>query len=134
MPDCDMAATVTEVLAGSLSYNGQRCTALKLLFVHESIADAFLAAYCAKVDELKIGLPWESGVKLTPLPEPNKPAYLRELIADAKSLGAKARLPEITRDYPRLPKICRRIVAGSKGGKQARRAGGGPVVSSHFLL
>ena len=57
MPDCDMAATVTEVLAGSLSYNGQRCTALKLLFVHESIADAFLAAYCAKVDELKIGLP-----------------------------------------------------------------------------
>ncbi|EOD05025.1 glyceraldehyde-3-phosphate dehydrogenase [Emiliania huxleyi CCMP1516] len=89
MPDCDMAATVTEVLAGSLSYNGQRCTALKLLFVHESIADAFLAAYCAKVDELKIGLPWESGVKLTPLPEPNKPAYLRELIADAKSLGAK---------------------------------------------
>jgi len=89
MPDCDMATTVTEVLAGSLSYNGQRCTALKLLFVHESIADAFLAAYCAKVDELKIGLPWESGVKLTPLPEPNKPAYLRELIADAKSLGAK---------------------------------------------
>ena len=57
MPDCDMATTVTEVLAGSLSYNGQRCTALKLLFVHESIADAFLAAYCAKVDELKIGLP-----------------------------------------------------------------------------
>ena len=41
------------------------------------------------MDELKIGLPWESGVKLTPLPEPNKPAYLRELIADAKSLGAK---------------------------------------------
>jgi len=29
------------------------------------------------------------GVKITPLPEPNKPKYLQELIADAKNLGAE---------------------------------------------
>ena len=41
------------------------------------------------VDALKLGLPWEAGVNLTPLPEPNKPSYLRELIADAEAKGAK---------------------------------------------
>ena len=69
--------------------HGQRCTALKLLFVHDSIADEFVEKFCAAVDALKLGLPWEDGVKLTPLPEPNKPKYLVELIDDATSKGAK---------------------------------------------
>ena len=33
MDDVDVAATVKECITGTLSYNGQRCTALKLLFV-----------------------------------------------------------------------------------------------------
>jgi glyceraldehyde-3-phosphate dehydrogenase (NADP+) len=37
---------------------------------------------------LKVGLPWEEGVKITPLPEPSKPAYLESLIDDAVSKGA----------------------------------------------
>lgn len=36
-----------------------------------------------------MGLPWEKGVNLTPLPEPGKPGYLKELISDAVSKGAK---------------------------------------------
>ena len=41
------------------------------------------------VDKLKFGLPWEDGSFLTPLPEPNKPAYIRNLVDDAISKGAK---------------------------------------------
>ena len=41
------------------------------------------------VDQLKFGLPWEDGSFLTPLPEPNKPAYIRNLVDDAISKGAK---------------------------------------------
>jgi glyceraldehyde-3-phosphate dehydrogenase (NADP+) len=40
------------------------------------------------VSDLKQGLPWEEGVSITPLPEPTKPSYLEELIADAVSKGA----------------------------------------------
>lgn len=87
--DCDLDATVAECITGTLSYNGQRCTALKLVMVHESIADNFVAKLCVAVDAMKLGLPWEDGVKITPLPEPNKPKYLSELIADAKEKGAK---------------------------------------------
>jgi glyceraldehyde-3-phosphate dehydrogenase (NADP+) len=80
---------VQEVLAGSLSFNGQRCTALKIIWVHRSIADAFIAQLNAGVAKLKFGMPWEQGVSLTPLPETNKIEYLQSCIADAEAHGAK---------------------------------------------
>ena len=49
-------------------YNGQRCTAIKLIMVHASIADEFVAKLVEKVSALKVGLPWEAGVAITPLP------------------------------------------------------------------
>jgi len=89
LPDADMDLTIKECISGSLSFNGQRCTALKLIFVHESIIDKFLLHFSKAVDELKYGLPWESESFLTPLPEPNKPRYIKDLINDAISKGAK---------------------------------------------
>jgi glyceraldehyde-3-phosphate dehydrogenase (NADP+) len=80
---------VKETVTGSLSFNGQRCTAIKIVFVHESIVDAFLAKLKAEVSKLRFGMPWESGVTLTPLPEPSKPSYLRECITDAQTHGAR---------------------------------------------
>lgn len=88
LPDTDMDLAVEECVLGSLSYNGQRCTALKMLFIHEDIIEEFNARFVARIEALKYGLPWEPGVKLTPLPEPGKPAYIKELIDDAVSKGA----------------------------------------------
>jgi glyceraldehyde-3-phosphate dehydrogenase (NADP+) len=56
--------------------------------VHEAIKDEFLQLYLEKVKMLRIGLPYED-VMITPLPEFDKPAYLKELIDDAVSKGAK---------------------------------------------
>lgn len=89
MPDADLDLAVSECVLGSLSFNGQRCTALKLLFVHEAVVDEFNKRFVAKISQLKYGLPWEDGVALTPLPEPGKPEYLQALIDDATTKGAK---------------------------------------------
>ena len=48
----------------------------------------FKAKFCAEVDALKFGNPWEEGAMLTPLPEVDKPDYIQGLIADAVSKGA----------------------------------------------
>ena len=88
MDDADLELTVNECLNGSLSYNGQRCTAIKVIYVHEKIKEKFLKKFCDSVDSLKLGLPWENTL-LTPLPEPNKPKYISNLIDDATSKGAK---------------------------------------------
>ncbi len=89
LPDADIDLAVDECIAGTLSYNGQRCTALKIVYVHEDIAEEFNKRYCKRVDMLTLGNPWDDGVKLTPLPEPGKVAYIQELIEDAISKGAK---------------------------------------------
>ena len=88
LPDADLDHTIKECISGTLSYNGQRCTALKVLYVHESIVDEFNRRFSKAVDELQYGMPWEDTF-LTPLPEPSKPAYIQELIKDAKEKGAK---------------------------------------------
>ena len=89
LPDADLDLTVNECIAGTLSFNGQRCTALKIVYVHQDIKEAFLKRFAASVDSLKYGNPWEKDVKLTPLPEPDKVAYIEELIEDALSKGAR---------------------------------------------
>ncbi|HMJ70643.1 MAG TPA: NADP-dependent glyceraldehyde-3-phosphate dehydrogenase [Cyclobacteriaceae bacterium] len=89
LPDADLDNAVSECLSGSLSFNGQRCTALKILFVHEQVLDQFLEKFTAGMKKLKFGMPWESDVNLTPLPEPDKVQYLKSLMTDALSKGAK---------------------------------------------
>jgi len=89
LPDASLDLAVDQCVKGAFSYNGQRCTALKILFVHESIIDKFLEAFTKAVDELKMGLPWDKSTSITPLPEQNKPKYLQKLIDDALSKGAK---------------------------------------------
>jgi len=99
LPDADLDLAIQECVTGSLSFNGQRCTALKILYIHESIVDEFNKRFSEKVDALTFGNPWETGVLLTPLPENDKPAYIQQLIEDATSKGAK--------------------IINSKGGKQS---------------
>ena len=89
LKDADLDLAINECIAGAMSFNGQRCTALKILYVHEEIVDEFNKRFSEKVDALKFGNPWEDGVKLTPLPEVDKPSYIQELIDDALQKGAK---------------------------------------------
>lgn len=89
LPDANLENAVEECVMGSLSYNGQRCTALKILFVHQSIVNEFLSKFTEAISELKPGMPWGEGVKLTPLPEPGKTDYLTGLVKDAEAHGAQ---------------------------------------------
>lgn len=89
LSDTDLELSVKECVLGALGFNGQRCTALKMIFVHESLISDFNKEFIKQVDALKVGMPWEENVKITPLPEIDKPNYLRELITDAKSKGAQ---------------------------------------------
>lgn len=93
LPEVDLDNAVSEAITGALSFNGQRCTALKILFVHESIAETFLEKFNQKLAALKPGMPWDAGVALTPLPELGKPDYLQSLVSDALGKGARITNP-----------------------------------------
>eukprot|EP01106_Pelomyxa_sp_JSP_P014792 TRINITY_DN4841_c0_g1_i1.p1 TRINITY_DN4841_c0_g1~~TRINITY_DN4841_c0_g1_i1.p1 ORF type:complete len:542 (-),score=129.04 TRINITY_DN4841_c0_g1_i1:42-1667(-) len=89
LPDADLDVTTSECLLGALSFNGQRCTAIKIIFVHETIAPAFVQRLSAAVEALKPGFPWTPGVNLTSLPENGKPGWMKDYVQDAERHGAK---------------------------------------------
>jgi glyceraldehyde-3-phosphate dehydrogenase (NADP+) len=89
LPDADLDLAVKECLLGTLSFNGQRCTALKILIVHESVVEQFIERFTDAIGKLKVGMPWENGVSITPLPGLHRTAYMIAAIDDAEAKGAR---------------------------------------------
>ena len=85
----DLNLAVNECILGALSYNGQRCTAIKVIFVQKGVADEFLKLLSEGIAKLKLDMPWVKGVNITPVAEPGKPAYLKDCIDDAIANGAR---------------------------------------------
>jgi glyceraldehyde-3-phosphate dehydrogenase (NADP+) len=88
-----MERIMKETIAGTLSYNGQRCTALKLLFVPKEYSTQFATMLAEKVESMSVGLPWERTnsvySQITPLPYAGRVDYMKELINDAVEKGAR---------------------------------------------
>jgi len=53
------------------------------------VAEAFVAKLAEAIDALPFGLPWQAGVRLTPLPEQDKAKTLQQLVDDAVAKGAR---------------------------------------------
>ena len=88
LPDADIELRVKECLLGSLSFNGQRCTALKMLIVHQSIVDPFLRRFRGGGQaEGRHAL--GKGVSITPLPVRDKVRFMTEAVEDAVAKGAR---------------------------------------------
>jgi len=87
-PDCDLKLAVKECIAGALEFNGQRCTAIKHIWVHRDIVDKFLSELNLEIAKVKCGMPWEEGVVITPLAEDDKCEQLASWIDDAVAKGA----------------------------------------------
>ncbi|HMK48866.1 MAG TPA: NADP-dependent glyceraldehyde-3-phosphate dehydrogenase, partial [Thermodesulfovibrionales bacterium] len=87
--DADLDNAVKECVAGSLAFSGQRCTALKIIFVHSAIAERFIDRFVGAVRSLKVGMPWEKEVTITPLPEKGRTDYLMGLLNDSLAHGAR---------------------------------------------
>jgi glyceraldehyde-3-phosphate dehydrogenase (NADP+) len=88
LADADLAQAARECVLGALSYNGQRCTALKILFVARPVLVRFIELFNAELAGLTAGMPWDNP-PLTPLPEPGKGDWLASLVEDAVKNGAE---------------------------------------------
>jgi glyceraldehyde-3-phosphate dehydrogenase (NADP+) len=87
--DADLDLAAKECITGGLSFNGQRCTAIKIIFVQRSIAEPFVQKLADAVDALQFGMPWEKGAFLTPLPEDGKAEQMNRYVCDALAGGAR---------------------------------------------
>jgi glyceraldehyde-3-phosphate dehydrogenase (NADP+) len=89
LADADLDVAAAEIVSGALNFNGQRCTAIKHVLVMREVSDALVERLADRVARLKVGMPWEEGVAITPLPDPEKPGHLASLVEDATGRGAR---------------------------------------------
>lgn len=89
LEDCDLELTANEIVKGALSYNGQRCTAIKRVFVPSSIHHELVKLIVEKTQKLTVGMPQEN-TNITPVISDKSADYIMGLVDNALSLGAKA--------------------------------------------
>jgi glyceraldehyde-3-phosphate dehydrogenase (NADP+) len=90
LPGAPAAEVALRLARGSLGFNGQRCTAEKIVFAPAGAeGDALVAHLAEAVAGMKVGMPWEPGVAITPLPEEGKLAAMRAYLDDALAHGAR---------------------------------------------
>ncbi|HVA43146.1 MAG TPA: aldehyde dehydrogenase family protein [Acidimicrobiales bacterium] len=90
LDDVDPAAIADKLFWGAFQNNGQVCSAVKRVYVPESIYDDVVEALADKARSVKVGEGSTEGVQLGPIN--NKPQFDRvsELVADAIKGGARA--------------------------------------------
>lgn len=89
MADADLDLACAECVQGALEYNGQRCTSIKHIWVHQDIAEDFVGMISQKVDALECGPPWQTNVMITPLPDQSHVKRMESLLNDAIDKGAR---------------------------------------------
>jgi putative phosphonoacetaldehyde dehydrogenase len=89
LPDADLDLAVHLAAEGSFRNSGQRCTAVKRILVHQSIAEPFTHRLTEKTREYICGDPFDEKTKVgTVIDEPSA-IYLETVIKDAVQQGAK---------------------------------------------
>ncbi|MDE5617333.1 MAG: aldehyde dehydrogenase family protein [Ureaplasma sp.] len=89
LDDANLDLAASEIVKGGLSYNGQRCTAIKRVFVTKKNHSSLVDKITELTKKLTIGLP-ENNPNITPLVSSKSADYVMELINDSIKNGAIA--------------------------------------------
>lgn len=88
LEDADLDLAAANVAKGGFSYSGQRCTAVKVVLVMESVADIIVEKVNAKIAKMTVGPP-EENCEITPVVTESSANFIEGLVMDSKQKGAK---------------------------------------------
>jgi phosphonoacetaldehyde dehydrogenase len=89
MEDADLEEAATLAVAGSYKNSGQRCTAVKRMLVHESVADGFVELLLEKSRAVRYGDPMDPKTDMgTVIDEPAARSF-EQRVVDAVAAGAQ---------------------------------------------
>ena len=86
-PSADMELTVRSVVFAAVGTCGQRCTTLRRLFAHDSIAATLRDRVLSIYERLPIGDPTKSGILVGPLIDAEAAAAMDDALAQAAEQG-----------------------------------------------
>jgi acyl-CoA reductase-like NAD-dependent aldehyde dehydrogenase len=82
--DADLESAVSGALRGRFFNCGQTCTAVKRIYVFESIAEEFIKKLETAIRKLRVGNGMEENIDMGPLNNRNQWGYIQELVAEIK--------------------------------------------------
>ncbi len=86
-PSADLELAVRSIVFAAAGTCGQRCTTLRRLFVHESIAPELLRRLLSVYARLPIGNPLEPGILIGPLIDKAAGEAMQQALAEARAQG-----------------------------------------------
>ena len=89
MEDADLDEASSLAVSGSYKNSGQRCTAIKRMLVHESVADRFTDLVVEKTRAWKYGNPADSSVDMGTVIDEAAAQFCERQVNDALSRGAR---------------------------------------------
>ena len=91
MDDADVGKAAELAAGGSYKNSGQRCTAVKRMFVHEKVAEAFTEALLAKTQSWAYGDPLDPKVDMGTVIDEQAARLFERRVNDAVAQGARLR-------------------------------------------
>lgn len=89
MEDADPKAIAKRLFWGAFTNSGQVCTAIKRVYVHESIHDELVQQMAEIARQTKVGNGMEAGTALGPINNKAQFNRIKELVDDTKKHGGK---------------------------------------------
>ena len=89
LADAKLDDVIPKIVGGVFRRSGQFCFAVKRIYVHASIYDAFFERFCAEVDKFKVGHPLAAGATFGPINNAAQFRYLQDLTARTRAAGAE---------------------------------------------
>ncbi|WP_271401796.1 5-carboxymethyl-2-hydroxymuconate semialdehyde dehydrogenase [Salinicoccus roseus] len=88
-PDADLDRALDAATWGVFSFNGERCTANSRLYLHEDIAEDFVAKLKQRVENIRVGDPLDESTQVGPLIKTEHYENVKSYIEIAKEEGCE---------------------------------------------
>jgi acyl-CoA reductase-like NAD-dependent aldehyde dehydrogenase len=129
--DAPFAHTVENLVDGAFFNAGQSCCGIERIYVHRSVYDRFVEAFVAEVNQYRLGDPLDPATTLGPLARARAADFVREQIAEAVAMGARALIDPraFPADRPGTPYLAPQVLVDvTHGMRVMSEESFGPVV------
>ena len=86
---------ITDIIASAFQSAGQRCSALRLLYVQEDVYEPILKMLSEAMDELHLGQPWNMATDIGPVIDETARARFADYIGKSDLIHQSCELPDI---------------------------------------
>ncbi|CAN5503711.1 aldehyde dehydrogenase family protein [soil metagenome] len=87
--DADLPNAISGTVWGGFANGGQTCTGIERVYVHESVADAYIEGVVRETERLTVGDPTDWQTEIGPMTSTDQADIVEELVKDAVGKGAK---------------------------------------------